>query len=115
MTHIAAPRELIDREAVCRILGMSLGSFYKRSRKMMEEEGFPPPARGRQKGARWDPKAIELWQNSRIPTHLRPGISNAGDRFQSDPHHIATSITTADLDDTPDDLDAILAANAADL
>lgn len=50
----------------------------------LEAAGFPKPAM--QAGLRrlWDPRAVELWQDSLLPAHLRPAAPATADKLASD-------------------------------
>ncbi|HSV29618.1 MAG TPA: hypothetical protein VLL76_08660 [Candidatus Omnitrophota bacterium] len=56
-------RQLIDRAAVARMLGMTVEKFYKRYADLHAHKTnpFPGPVLGSMSGSRWDPLAITRW------------------------------------------------------
>ena len=43
--------------------------FYRHVKRLIAEQGFPAPERAI--GNVWDPRAIERWQDRRLPANLR--------------------------------------------
>jgi len=59
--------------------------WYRNHRNLKEKHGFPPTLPGM--GRCWDPAAIEAWQTSQIPAHLRPAATPTAStsfRFEDD-------------------------------
>ena len=93
-----ASTSYIDRAAVAACLGHTLAWFYHHEARLVAEEGFPPPALGRMRGARWDPVAIDQWKAGR-PGRAHPTISPG-----------APAVADADLDAQRAELDRRSAA-----
>jgi predicted DNA-binding transcriptional regulator AlpA len=62
-------RELADR------IDRTAGYIYRNWRRLVAEEGFPPPVRGL--GNRWDPVAVDAWLDAQIPPERRIEIHAA--------------------------------------
>lgn len=64
-------RRVLTQAQVAAGLGVTEDWFYRNRARLMREEGFPPPLPLGIAGMKWDPLAIELWMNSKLPPDLR--------------------------------------------
>jgi predicted DNA-binding transcriptional regulator AlpA len=60
-------RDLIDRAALARKLGIEVETLYRDLPRMIATKRFPAPAWGNGRGARWDPVAIDRWLDAKLP------------------------------------------------
>lgn len=61
-------RRLLTLAEVAERLGASVEWLYRHRKRLATEQGFPAPALGRGMQQRWDPRALELWQDARLKT-----------------------------------------------
>ena len=54
-------------------------AWLRRHLEELQAGGFPPPALTAGRLRLWDPKALELWQDSTIPAELRDQAAAAAD------------------------------------
>lgn len=54
-------RDLLTYPEVAAALKVTREWFYRNHRRLVRQHGFPAPMPGM--GNRWDPRAIELWQD----------------------------------------------------
>lgn len=66
-------RILLDRPAVARKLGLTVERFYIKYAEL-RADGFPLPALGSGRGARWDPRAIDAWLDAKIPAAVNSNV-----------------------------------------
>lgn len=60
-------RTLLDRAGLARRLNISVEKLYQKLPSLIATGGFPPPVWGNMRGARWDPVAIDLWLDAKLP------------------------------------------------
>jgi predicted DNA-binding transcriptional regulator AlpA len=62
-------RTLVTAAQVAKALGYTYGWFASHRARLEAEHNFPRPVDGC--GLRWDPRAIEAWQDARLPAPIR--------------------------------------------
>jgi hypothetical protein len=65
-------RDLLNIAQVAKIIRHSPEWFSRHRKRLEEEHGFPKSVAGM--GKRWDPRAIEIWQDWQLP----PAASASG-------------------------------------
>lgn len=78
---LAVPADQIIRQPIgmaelTTLIGVS-SDWFSRARRALEEQGFPTPLFPRSRPMLWDPLAVRLWMDARLPGAAKLGPEEA--------------------------------------